>query len=179
MNNLEKIKTICASIRAVNKETRVRRGISKQKILSSFKSVGLTPPSEIVELYNWHNGIYSLNAFLGFSSLENALEWYRNNIQIKSNIPDFQWKKDWHTVLDQNADIQICLDLKTLELYSVDVECSATTKIAEHYSHYLDAMLFLFQSGQYAFNKEYRYFEVQDEVWKGIAEKYKIKSIWV
>ncbi|MBE9116227.1 hypothetical protein IQ249_10000 [Lusitaniella coriacea LEGE 07157] len=179
MNNLEKIKTICASIRSVNKETRVRRGISKKKIFSSFKSVGLTPPSELVELYNWHNGIYGLNPFLEFYSLEDSLEQYCFNKQLKSDIPDFQWKKNWHTVLDQNADIQICLDLKTLELYSVDVECSATTKIAEHYSHYLDAMLFLFQSGQYTFNTECKYFEVREEVWKEIAEKYKIKSIWV
>jgi hypothetical protein len=178
MNSLEKIELIFASIIAANEEPKVEPGISEYEILKSFNSVGLTPTAELVSLYKWRNGIANLNGFLYFLPLSDALNVYREFKKLRGDVPAIKWKDDWFPVLEQNGDFQICLDLKTQELYSIDLEGDTTIKIAEHYSHYLDAMLFIFKSGQYTFDREGGCIEVIDEVWKRVLEKYNVKGAW-
>ncbi len=178
MDDLEKIKTIFAVVSAANNEIQPLPGLSEQEILSAFDSVGLTPPQELVELYKWHDGIYYLNAFLSLLPLGEALEIYNRNKELKEEIPDLKWGEDWHAVLDQNADYQIYLDMNTLKLYSVDIESNTTIQIAEHYKDYLDAMLFILQSGQYNFDETAGIIEVPEDIWKDILMKYNIKAAW-
>ena len=71
MNPLGKVKAIIAYIQTTNLEVIADPGLSNAEILNAFKAIKLLPPSEIIELYQWHNGIgelgrsvYNLSMFI-------------------------------------------------------------------------------------------------------------------
>ncbi len=178
MDTINKIQTIFTHIQSFNEEPMPKPGISESEIAGYFDSIGLAPTANLVQLYGWHNGIDNLDAFLSFLSVIDAIESYKGNKSLKKDIPDFEWKESWFTVLDMNGDVQICLDLETNELYSVDVECDLVQKIADNYDAYLDAILSLFQSGKYGFDEEACCIEVESDVWNKLREDYNIKNAW-
>jgi len=178
MNIIEKIQTIFQHIKLVNDEPAANTGISEAEVVSHFNSIGRTPTTDLIQLYEWHNGIYNLDAFLSLLSVNDAIERYKGNKSLKKDIPEFEWKESWLTVLDMNGDVQICLDLGTNELYSVDIECDLVQKIADNFEHYVDAILSIFEEDKFSFDEEAGCVDVKDDVWNGILKKYNIKSAW-
>lgn len=178
MNTIEKIQTIFRHIQSVNDEPTAKPGIPETETASHFNSIGLTPTTDLVQLYEWHNGIYNLDAFLSFLPVSDAIERYKGNKSLKKDIQEFEWKESWFTVLDMNGDVQICLDLETNELYSIDIECDLVQKIADNFERYVDAILSLFEEGNFSFDKDAGCIDVKDDVWSAILQKYNIKSAW-
>lgn len=78
MNSLEKIKAIVNLIQAVNPHIAIYPGLPEAKIFKDFQDINLSPPSEIVELYQWHNGIGELDCFLNFMDLNRAVDCYKD-----------------------------------------------------------------------------------------------------
>jgi hypothetical protein len=64
MTAIEEVKTILAAIQKINPEPMPRPGLDRQAICAAFEATGLAPPSELVELYAWHDGIHHLDPLI-------------------------------------------------------------------------------------------------------------------
>ncbi len=178
MESLEKVISIFEKIQAINSEPIPHPGLPTEKIDHLFVGLGLEPPKEMVALYKWHNGIDYLNAFLSMLSLEEAIEIYHGFMALKTEVPSFKWKREWFPILDMNGDIQVCVDLETLELYSIDAEDDSTIRISGNYNQYLDALLFIMQSTTYSYDPEAGCIDVSDQVWCEVSRKFQVYSAW-
>jgi hypothetical protein len=76
MSAFEKIRYIYDRIRLLNDETWESPGLSRYAIAKMFKDIDLSPQSLLVALYEWHNGIYNLDAFFHLLSLNESIDTY-------------------------------------------------------------------------------------------------------
>lgn len=176
--NLNKISEIYKIIRSANNEPTDNPGISRSEILETFQAIGLTPSEDLMEIYEWKNGIIYLNAFLSFLPLNNAIDIYKNYQLLREANPNFTWKNIRVPVLDMNGDVQVCLDIETNELYSIDVECDFVQKIADNYSSYISAIYSILNSGQFSFNEGEGCITVEPDTWEKLLDEYKIINAW-
>lgn len=123
-NSLGKVRSIIAYIQTNNLEVIADPGLSKTEILDVFNSINLQPPSEIVELYQWHNGIGELDCFLSFMNLSDAAIWYQDFMRKKTEHPQWKWNNNYFPILNMNGDVQLCLDFKTFSVITIDIECN-------------------------------------------------------
>ena len=81
--------------------------------------------------------------------------------------------------MSMNGDVTIFLDFTTLALHSINLELGMVEKIADHYEHYLDAILYLLESGCYKFNDINKYLEIDEQIGNEIKAQFQIKSAWI
>jgi hypothetical protein len=178
MKVTDKLQTIFAHICDVNAEPTSQPGLNAERIIETLQNLAVPPLHELLELYQWHNGIEHLDAFLHLLSLEGAATCYKNFEDLKAEMPDFPWYEGLFPILDMNGDVQICLNLKTFELFSIDVECDSLVKIADHYERYLEAILHIFESQMYRFNEEAGCIKVKETDWEQVQQQFEIKGAW-
>ena len=121
MNSPDKVKSIIAYIQTTNLEVIANPGLSKTEILDIFKAINLQPPLEIVELYQWHDGIGELDCFLNFTNLSDAAIWYEDFMRKKTEDPQWKWNNNCFPVLNMNGDVQLCLYFKTFSVITIDI----------------------------------------------------------
>jgi len=172
MDAFEKICFIYSKLREVNSEPREHPGLSHIDVLRTFESLQLKPQPLLVQLYEFHNGVDYLDAFLRFLSIEDAASYYRNFKGIKERWSNFEWRTSWFPVFDINADVQICLDLDSGELTVIDVEGSNVGCIARHFESYVDALLEIFEHGLFYY--EAGCVHVQPDAWQDVSSRYAI-----
>jgi hypothetical protein len=177
MDALRKIETLFARVRAENDEPSEQPGLNRQLIQSEFTGLGLSPPAELVQLYEWRNGIYHLNAFLHFLSLSDAVDAYRRLDKFKRVHEDVPWEFGWFPVLDMNGDIQVCVDLASGALFCVDQEDGRSWPLAPSYQNCLDALTEGFSAGAFEFNSDAGAFKAS-ALWGAIALKHQIGGFW-
>ena len=178
MKSIEKVQKIFAIIQDINQESISSPGLSEYKIEDTLNRLGLPVTDELLQLYQWHNGIFNLDAFMHFLSLDDAVTLYNVYRVMKEDFPGFEWNKHWFPLIDMNGDVQVCLDLVTKSLYTIDMESEETILIAQHYDDYLNAMLSVFQNKSYCFNEQAGSVEVLDDDWNQLQEEHHIKSAW-
>jgi hypothetical protein len=178
MKTFEKICYIYDQIRLVNNEPIAQDGISYDEIISEFEDIKLSPSSLLIKIYEWHNGIHYLDAFLHMLSLEDAFRWYYLYEEIKSESQDFEWQIDWFPILDMNGSVQICVDVNTGLLVAIDIELGGIEVIAQHYENYLDAIFEVFDKGVFIYNSLSGSIDVTESIWQDISSKYQIKNAW-
>jgi len=178
MDLVSALNEIWSHIRAVNDEPLETSGLSNSEIARKLQEIGLEPVPDLVKLYEWRNGISSLNAFLSLLDLDSAIRAYKFNRSTKLRHANFKWEESWFTVLDMNGDIQICVDLNTKSVFSVDVECDITYCIASHYSRYLNALIEIFRSKRYSFDAGEGCIDIDHDYWKEIQAEYSILTAW-
>jgi len=174
MKTIEKIKYIYDQIRAVNNEPSARVGLSESDILSSFKTIGITPLSDLVDLYKWHNGIDHLNAFTHFLALDEAVTIYKGYQELKRELPAFSWKENWFPILDTNGDVQHCVDVETASVIAVDLECDSMVTISTHYDIYLDAIIYGFKKNLFIIDSASGAVEADERTWSDISKRFNI-----
>jgi len=179
MSPLNKVKEIVNFIQAVNPHAIANPGLFKARICKDFHEINLSPPSEIIELYQWHNGIGELDCFLNFMNLDRAIDWYKGFLQSKTKYTEWKWNKNYFPLLNMNGDVQLCLDFETLAVITVDRECDTVEKIANHYTNYLDALLYVFNNEAFKCDDESGCIVFDQEVWKYARNFYQIRHPWL
>ena len=180
MNPIEKVKAIVAYIQKTNLEVIADPGLSEKEILDAFKTIDLSPPPEIVELYQWHNGIGELDCFLRFMNLKDATTYYRLFKDCYQENDNYYcgWKKNCFPLLDMNGDVQLCLDFQTLAVTTIDRECNIVNQIANHYTDYLDALLYVFNNGSFKYDDKSGCIYFQQEAWQYARNLHEIEHPW-
>lgn len=172
MDAFGKLQFILTRIREVNLEPRVRDGLPRHEVLRAFEDLKLEPDALLVQMYEHCNGVDYLNGFLFFLSVDDAVSCYRRFEALKRERPSFEWRPTWFPVFDFNADVQVCLDLKSGELIVVDVEGGNVGCIARHYQSYIDALFEVFDRRKYVF--EGGCLQVDRDAWLEIADRYRV-----
>ncbi|WP_266158246.1 SMI1/KNR4 family protein [Dyella silvatica] len=180
METLETLRHLFDEVLAVNSEPEALPGLSRQAIEQVFADLKLTPPEILVCLYEWHNGIEYLDAFMSFLPLERAVSIYRGYQALTDRIGRWGWKSSQFPILDENGDIQLCIDCSSGELVSVCLENDDKTRqVAAHYEPYVEAMAELFRQKAYVFDEAGGCIHADAIAWRGIAQAYGIKKSWL
>jgi hypothetical protein len=94
--------------------TLLAAGVTREYVLEMFARVQLTPPDEVVVLYEWRNGItpvqgseYALPMF-AFPSIERTVEAYLSPTGWPKGDEDWQWKPDWIQIMGQGYGLAVC-----------------------------------------------------------------------
>lgn len=183
MNAFEKICYIYDRIRLVNDEPIAKPGLSRDMIIQMFKDFDLLPLPLLVDLYEWHDGISYLNAFLHLLSLSESLDRCDifNSISYETENNKNKARKQKIRLLpifSMNGDVQICVDINSGSLTAIDLELGRFEKIAEHYENYLNALIEVFGNGQFVYEEISGSIDLNDIFWQEMRKKYKIKNAW-
>ena len=176
MHTIEKIQTIFNKITAINQEPRPNPGLSEKEIIDKLRAIDISPPKELVQLYEWHNGIAFVNAFFSLQTIDEAINVYSMFQDFKKEFPDFEWQKSWYPVLTTNGDIQHCVDLDSGAIIDIDMEGDVTRKLADHYGYFLDAIIYVFDNDLIRFDSDGGFIECKNNEWEKVAEKFKVKA---
>ena len=176
MDAFEKLTRIYARIREENSEPQEQSPASVFAVRIAFEGLELPLPPVLEKLYTWHNGIYHLNAFLHFVPLREAVKAYRSFSESRRRgwLPEI--KEKWFPVLDQNGDIQYCLDVETGELWAVDIEDGSIRLIAKDFEKFIDAVSEAFARDAAVYNPESGAFEVEPDDWADIRNEYGLEE---
>ena len=175
MTALDKIKFIFKTMTELNDRSEAMPGIQPQEIIDSFSKVGIVPPPELIELYQWHNGIEDLESYTNMLSLDRAIEFYQGYKDFKKKYPEFGWQQGWFPITDTNGDFQYCIDLNSSSLIYLDMECDLIEKVCDHYEYYLDALVYGFQNNIFIYDDDSESLVAKDNAWAEIAARYNIK----
>jgi len=183
MSPLDKVKAIVAHIKATNLEVISDPGLSSVEILNAFKAIKLLPPSEIIELYQWHNGIGELDCYLNFMNLRDAIMWYLRFKSCYAENDNYYcgWNRDWFPLLNMNNDILLCLNFKTLSIARIIQTEDLCETVAWHYIQYLDALLYMFDNKLFEFDDfgdNFGCIEFDRQEWNKMLHLHQIKSPW-
>ncbi len=80
--------------RGVAMRQHIRPGLSRAEVQTALSALGLTPPEELYQLYEWHDGIDTLNApkklFMQhqFVPLNEAIQWYKDLLEYYDDGTD-------------------------------------------------------------------------------------------
>jgi hypothetical protein len=183
MNAFEKISYIYDQIRLVNDEPIAKPGLSRDVIIQMFKDFDLFPVPLLVDLYEWHNGIGYLNAFLHLLSLSESLDrredYDSNEYKVENNeSKDHKQNICLLPIFSMNGDVQICVDINSGSLTAIDLELGRFEEIAEHYENYLNALLEVFESRSFIYEDFSGSIEIDKAFWLNMKQKYKIKNAY-
>ena len=181
MDTLEKIEFILDKIlkleRNPNRKTRLFSGLPRQTIIDAFGRYQLTPPNVLLQIYERYNDIGELASSDSFLSLDEAFNMYECYLDLKKDLSlTCDWNDPYFPFFDINGDIQICINLQDLSLLSIDLECNSTNIFANHYEHYLDALVEIFDMEAYV-SEPYGVIEFDESEWSKLKQKYQIKDI--
>lgn len=140
--------------------------------------VGLQAPDPLIQLYEWHNGIFHLNAFLHFLPLEEALSIYRMFMEITDRSGNFGWQPGLLPIMDINGDINLCFDLLTGQLVTIDLEDDKVTTLAPHYEPYVRALKDVFDRMAYIYDDNSGSIEIDSAYWSELARAYGFRKSW-
>lgn len=177
MDTVNKLAAIYAMIRRVNDEPQERAPASEAHVRSVFDAAGIEAQSDLTRLYGIHNGVYHLDAFLHFLSAEDAIARYTGFQKFKDEWPDFGWQDTWLPVFDMNGDVQICVDLASGQLNTIDMEGDCIRCIAPHYVAFVDALYEIFSCGNYHYDPGVGSIAVDDAAWKGVASRFGVVGL--
>jgi hypothetical protein len=177
VETFDKLAAIYAMVRRVNDEPQEGAPVSEAHVLSIFRASGLEPERTLTRLYGLHNGVYHLDAFLHFLSAEDALAYYARFQNFKAEWPDFFWQDTWLPIFDMNGDVQVCVDLASGQLNTIDMEGDSTRCIAQHYNAFVDALYEIFSTGKYHYDPGSGSIEVDDAAWREIAGRFGIVGL--
>lgn len=177
MKVIDKVKYIYHQIRLVNDEPTANPGLTEAEITNKLQQINISPVAELVELYQWHNGINYLDAFLRFLSLEEAIEQYKIFQEINEEDLDFGWKTTMFPIIDINGDTQYCIDLEDYSVTVVDLECDLIKKASDRYDYYLDAIIYVFENQLFSYDSISGSIKIAENEWNEVAEKFKIESV--
>jgi hypothetical protein len=177
MNAFEKICYIYDRIRLVNDEPEEKSGLSHGEIVQMFTNIDLSPNPLLIKLYEWHNGIDNLNAFLHLLSLSHAIDIYDDYEAEKNEYQDYPWNTSCFPVLSINGDVHICVDINTGSLISIRRDIGRFEKIADRYENYLDALFEVFEGGLFVYEDVSGSIEIDDTAWQDMMRKYNIKNV--
>jgi|CXWL01.1.fsa_nt_gi hypothetical protein len=156
--------------------------MSPQPPASSFAlsvavaGLGLKLPVALETLYKWHNGIFHLNAFLHFLPLREAAKLYLVYSDCRSKGWEPVIEASWFPVLDQNGDIQYCIDVENRELWTVDLEDGSTQKLARDYETYLDALIAAFERGLVVFDPDRGCFDIEPDERESLCREFELEA---
>ncbi|MEE9336368.1 MAG: SMI1/KNR4 family protein [Granulosicoccaceae bacterium] len=90
-------------------------GLDSDAVVSVFKSVGLVPTAEIVELYNWSNGVTEDGGIL-LDDIHFIPGFYLMSIgesiaHLKANKGDARWSEKWWPILANGGGDFYAVDL--------------------------------------------------------------------
>jgi hypothetical protein len=170
----EKARHIYARIRQVNDEPIESDGLSRDRVEATFASLGLSPPPGVVELFEWHNGIDYVDAFLGLLSLDRAVGLYQAYGSGLGWRSELEWTEGLFPIVDINANVQFCIDFTSGALRAIDVEDGTVEHLADHYEHYLDALVTIFDSGKFTFDEEAGSIDFDAATWARIAKAHNV-----
>ncbi len=181
MNTLKKIEFILDKILKLERDPYRKPilllGLPRQTIIDAFGRYQLTPPNALLQIYERYNGISELASSDHFLSLEEAFEMYECYLFLKKDLAlTCDWNDTYFPFFDINADVQICINLQDLSLLSIDIECDSTNIFANHYEHYLDALVEIFDMEAYV-SDPYGVIEFDESEWSRLKQKYQIKDI--
>lgn len=182
MNTLEKIEFILDKILKLERNPNIKptlfSGLPRQTIIDAFGRYQLRPSNVILQIYERYNGILGLASFQYFLSLEEAFEMYECYLDLEKDSSPLcgGWNNTYFPFFDINGDIQICINLQNLSLLSIDLECDSTNIFANHYEHYLDALVEIFDMEAYV-SEPYGVIEFDESEWSKLKQKYQIKDI--
>lgn len=170
--------TLLAQVCEMNSLTEPLPGVSKAEVRAALRSIGLEAPGWLAEIYQWHNGIWEINALVAFLPLADAVSTYENYRALKKDIHDLGWQSSWFPLIDLNGHVQLCVDLVTGAMQAVDLEADRYTKVARHFENLLAAVAELFQSGAYSFDEAAGDIEPDAAIWADLKRKYGIEDSW-
>lgn len=176
MKTIEKLQYIFKKITALNQEPLPSSGLPEDEILSRLRAIGISPPKELVQLYEWHNGIGYLNAFLHLWTINEAINCYSMFHDFKDEFPDFEWQESWYPVLTTNGDVHHCVDLISGAVVDIDMEGDVVRKLADHYGYFLDAIIHVFENDLVQFDSAGGFIECKNGEWLKVAEKFNVKA---
>ncbi len=177
MDVFDKLVAIYSKIREVNDMLQEREGVSYEQVSSLLQAVGLHVDPLLLRMYEFRNGIDNLSAFLNFLSAEEAVQRYKDFANFKAEFSDFEWSEGVLPILDINGDVQVCVDLASGKLVTVDIECDSNRVIAPHYSAYVDALYEVFAAGHFKYDPASGSIELDDTLWRDVANRYGIIDI--
>ena len=177
MNLTEKLDYLLKRVLEVNDEPRVNGGISQSEIENQLNEIDIEPTEDLLELYQWRNGIDYLNAFLYFNSVQYLIEGYRNLEEFDFEVDGFNWDERWLPILNMNGAIDILVNIETRQVAAIDIECDRFEIIASDYNHYIDALVYVFQSNQFYY-EDGSCINFNDSVWQELYDKFKVKAAW-
>ena len=178
MDAFSKVLRIYKHVCETNDEPRERPGLSRRDILDSFAKIGVAPSEPILQLYEWHDGIDNLNAFLYFLPLEDVNRLYLSHKKFKEKSEEFKWHVGLVPLLTLNGDVDICVDFRSGEVVSIDPEGGTERSIAKHYENYLGALLEGFDADAFEFDETAGAFEVKEDRWRPIALRHGVEDAW-
>lgn len=179
IKTIETLKAILNKVMIVNDEPKPQPGRTRASIFDAFRTIELAPPEFLISLYEWHDGIYHLNAFLHFDPLDEAIANYVSFKDFETQFGNSQWKASWFPFMDINGEIVLCMDLASGALASFDPVDNWLSIVAPHFERYVGAIEELFLSGAYAFNRISGSIESDpEEMWSKIAAQYGVRSSW-
>lgn len=178
---MELILKLFAQLKEINPGVREQSGLSRDQISEALSDLDIPLPEELIQLFEWRNGIEALNGFTGMLRLEDAIVFYRDCVALAAELEGyengFSYKKEWFPVMDTNGDYQICLDVKSLGLALVDMECGVAESICSHYQVYLHALEEGFAENVFSWSVENGIIEEEKPKWKEILRKYDLPPV--
>lgn len=176
MTTLEKANKILEYVLAMNPEPRVAPGLPRAEIREKLRGADIDESDDLVEIYAWHNGVSYLNAFLSYLDLEFAIETYKGLRSHKLEIPEFRWKEGLFPVLWTNGDIYHCVDLETGATYDIDIEGDGFLKTADHFHHYLNALICAFDENRVTFDPLGGALSIDENNWSNLEKRFEIQT---
>lgn len=166
--------TLLAQVCEMNSLTEPLPGVSKVEVRAALRSIGLEAPDWLSEIYQWHNGIWEINALVAFLPLAEAVSTYESYRALKEDIGDLGWQPSWFPLIDMNGDVQLCVDVVTGEMHAVDIEFGRVTRLTSHFENLVAAIAELFKQEAYSFDEAAGNIEPDAAIWSGLKRKYGI-----
>jgi hypothetical protein len=178
MSAFEKICYVYERIRLVNDEAWESPGLARDAIAKMFKDIDLSPQPLLVDLYEWHNGIYNLDAFFHLLSLSESMDTYNSYKAEKNEYLHSKWQTCLFPLFSMNGDVDIFVDMNVCSLIAIDREGGSFEEIAAHYENYLNALVEVFESDLFIFEDVSGSININKAFWQNMLQKYKIKNAW-
>lgn len=178
MNVVTTLRSLFAEVQRLNPEPMPQPGLPRPEISRLLGSVGLPAPEPLVALYEWHNGILHLNAFLHYLPLEEAIALHHACRKASRNSPRLGWKPTWLPILDVNGDVQLCIDLSGGSLHSIDLIDEKSELVADHFISYVNGVAELFNLKAFHYDPESGAIVPDDAAWHEISRKHRFSPKW-
>ena len=172
------LQAVLAQMLALNDEPMLEPGLDRSSIEQSFASLDLKPPELLAQMYELHNGIFHLNSFLHFLPLSESFSTYSRYQEISKEGGLSGWRAGQFPVFDLNGDTQLCLDLITMQVVSVDIKDDSTGIVSADYESLVNAIVEVFQERAFFYDDVSGSIRFVPDQWQRIAAKHGVSPPW-